>query len=190
MSTTASSRSSDPGRGRGPIALALLALAVGCGARPATPQLVVPQPVPPDVTAELDAVWSGFLAVFGGRLDCIPDVTVLLVADVDGGDARYVPSDARVEIAIPTTPARFRESVAHELAHHVEHQCPSFSELQADLQHRFGDGAWSTGDTWEELPSERWAEHVVELVNGERIRHATEVPVSAALLDMIAAWGS
>ena len=94
------------------------------------------------------------------------------------------------EIQIPTTPARFRESVAHELAHHVEHACGQFGDLRSALHPQLGrpGSPWAGGRVWEEVPSERWAEAVVELVNGERIRHVDEVTVDDDVIAAIAAW--
>ncbi|MGA1052490.1 MAG: hypothetical protein ACO4AY_12410 [Ilumatobacteraceae bacterium] len=171
-------------------ALILTAVGVGCGGAPDEPRLLVPQAVPDDVRSELDVVWSDFRRVFAGRLGCVPDVTILLVGDVVGGDARYVVADARIEVRIPTTPARFRESVAHELAHHVEHTCREFDELRVQLNRGFWTGTWESGDDWWDTPSEQWAEHVVELINGGRVRHTTEMPIDEAALAMIRAWAA
>ena len=111
---------------------------------------------------------------------------------IDGGDARYVGDEALIEIQIPTTPARFRESLAHELAHHVERTCDDFDELQAALRPEFGGSnrPWTGGDVWEEIPSELWAEGVVLLLNGERLLHGDNMPIGQAAIDSIAAWGS
>lgn len=152
----------------------------------------MPQEVPDDVSAELATVWSSFREVFPGRLACIPDVTLFLVADVEGGDARYVPGAARIEIAIPTTPARFRESVAHELAHHLEYTCDEFGGLRDELAPLLGgpEAVWSSDAAWAERPAERWAEHVVVLVNGERVRFEDEIEISDLVLDAITRWGA
>jgi hypothetical protein len=154
-------------------------------------ELVVLQDVPADVRAELDVSWASFTERFDGRLTCIPDVSVELVRDVEGGDARYVRSRALIEIEIPTTPARFRESLAHELGHHVEHACAEFAEIQAVLHQRWGgpEQPWELGAAWNETPSELWAEGVVQLVNGERLLHAEEMPIDVAVVELIAGWG-
>jgi hypothetical protein len=152
--------------------------------------LVVPQDVPDDVRAELDIAWVRFLDRFDAQRDCFGDITVVLVRQVAGGDARYVVDGAVIEIEIPTTPARFRESFVHELAHHVEATCPRFRELRAELHPLLGPGRdWSDGAVWYDVPAERFAEHVVELVNGERVRHAAEIPIDARVTGLIAAWG-
>jgi hypothetical protein len=155
-------------------------------------ELVVVQDVPADVRAELDVTWARFTDRFEARTSCIGTVSLELVRDVEGGDARYVHRRARIEIEIPTTPARFRESVVHELAHHVEHTCPDFEQLRDELHPRWGgpDRPWTGGDVWAEIPSEMWAEAVVELVNGERIRHADEIVVDPQVVELIVAWSS
>lgn len=158
---------------------------------PADGELLTTQDLPADVRAELDTVWSRFGSVFAERSSCIGDVTVVLVRSVDGGDARYVASEGLIEVRIPTTPARFRESVAHELAHHVDRTCREFAGLRDELHRRLGgpERPWATGDVWEEIPAERYAEAVVELVNEERVRHADEVRVDDATVELIARWG-
>lgn len=177
-------------------ALLVVCLTIGsaaCGATVAGSgggRLTIVQDLPDDVRAELDPTWAAFLDRFAGRRRCIADVEVVLVDHVDGGDARYVPDGARIEIEIPTTPARFRESLVHELAHHVERTCDDFGELRTVLHAEFGtERPWAGGDPWVEVPAERWAEAVVQLVNGERILHASEMPITRSVLDAVTSWG-
>lgn len=172
-------------------AVASFALVRAVDPGPSDAELLTEQDLPADVRAELDTVWGRFTTVFAGRRQCMSDVTVELVGVVDGGDARYVADGARIEIRIPTTPARFRESVAHELAHHVDHTCDAFGRLRAELHGRLGgtELPWASGNVWEDVPAERYAEAVVELVNGERVRHADEVLVDSGTVELIAAWG-
>lgn len=154
-------------------------------------RLSVVQELPADVRAELDATWARFLDRFAGRRSCFADVTLVLVDDVAGGDARYVVADAHIEIAIPTTPERFRESVVHELAHHVEHTCDEFAELRGSLHPVFGaTDSWFDGPTWAATPSEVWAETVVEMVLGDRVRHADRIVIDPAALALVESWGS
>jgi hypothetical protein len=154
--------------------------------------LLLVQDVPDDVRREVGVVWGRFVDRFASRSGCFADVEVVLVREVAGGDARYVAEHARIEIRIPTTPARFRESLAHELAHHVEATCPAFAGLRSTLRPLLGgaDRPWSGGEVWAEIPSERWAEAVVELVNGERVRHTDTVPVDDDVLDLIRRWAA
>lgn len=156
------------------------------------PRLLFVQDVPAEVRSETDAVFDRFRDRFSERASCIADVSVELVRAVDDGDARYVTGERRIQIQIPTTPGRYRESLAHELAHHLERTCSEFGSLQRSLEPLLAATgvAWSGGATWEESPSERYAEAVVELVNGERIRHVDTVPVDREALDLIARWGA
>jgi hypothetical protein len=153
-------------------------------------RLVTIQDVPADVRAELETTWGRFVEQFAARRSCWPDVAVELVRRVEGGDARYVVGRALIEIEIPTTPARFSESLVHELAHHVEHTCAEFRELRDVLHPRLGgpERSWAGGDVWEATPSEIWAEAVVQLVNGERVRHARDMPLAGDVLDAVRTW--
>ena len=155
-------------------------------------RIIVVQDVPADVRAEMNATWGRFIDRFADRRRCFSDVSVVLVDQVDGGDARYVGDEARIEIEIPTTPARFRESLTHELAHHVERTCDEFDELRTTLHPVFGgpDRPWIGGEIWEEIPSELWAEAVVALVNGDRLLHGDDMPIDEAVIDLIAKWGA
>ncbi|NNE11085.1 MAG: hypothetical protein HKN41_02445 [Ilumatobacter sp.] len=150
------------------------------------------QDLPADVRAEIVAVEQRFTAAFEGRLGCWPTATLRLVSKVEGGDARYVAGRRLIEIAIPTTPARFRESLVHELAHHVEASCDDFAELRTVLAPMFGhhEQGWTEGATWEETPSELWAEAVVQVVLGERLLHAEDMPLPAAAVEAVDAWAA
>jgi hypothetical protein len=152
-------------------------------------QLRPEQDLPADVEAEVDATWARFLDVFASRQRCFDDVSLRLVTDLDRGDARYVIDEVRIEIAIPTSPRRFRESLVHELAHHVEHTCPAFGSLRRDLGALPAFAAvWTAGERWQDVPSELWAETAVEVVNGERVRHGRGMPLPAGAADLVAAW--
>ena len=200
MTTPSISRSPDRAPGRhvrraGGAAAAVvatvgLALAHDAVAGEDTARLHTVQDLPDDVQAELDVTWRRFVDRFDARTGCVDDVSVELVRAIDGGDARYVIDGSVIEIKIPTTPSRFRESLVHELAHHVEYTCGEFAELRRALHPQLGDpeAPWAGGDDWEETPSERWAEAVVLLVNGERIRHTDEIPVDPAVVALVEAW--
>lgn len=148
------------------------------------------QQLPVDVRAEIATVEQRFVDAFERRLGCVPPATLRLVGAVVGGDARYVVGDRRIEIAIPTTPARFRESLVHELAHHVEATCDDFDELRTSLAPLFGDSTegWTAGTTWEEVPAELWAETVVLVVNGDRLLHADDMPLPPGAVEVVEAW--
>ena len=168
-----------------------LAAGVGVAAWPRhdhRPLVRLVQHVPDDVEREARAAVARFASVFAARRGCIPTAEVVLVREIEGGDARYLAEDAIVEIQIPTTPARFRESLVHELAHHVELTCPAFGELRAAWLAGVAETAWSGQERWEDRPSEQWAETVVEIVLGERRLHGDEMSLDAERSAAAAAW--
>lgn len=152
--------------------------------------LIAEQDLPADVKAEVAETWAAFLDAFGPRRQCFSDVSLLLVREVEDGDAKYVFDGSVIEIQIPTSPRRFRESLVHELAHHVEYTCASFGALRARFAQTLGVPVdqWFSGDDWEDVPSEKYAETVVEVVNGERVRHVGAMPLEPALLDVVRSW--
>jgi len=160
--------------------------------RPHPGELLAEQDLPADVQAEVDAVWDRFTEVFAPRLTCFDDVSLLLVESLPEGDARYLVEEARIEILIPTSPRRFRESLAHELAHHVEHGCDAFSDLRGDFigLPDVGCDSWFAAERWQETPSEQWAETVVLMVNGERVRHAKTMALPDGGADLVSAWAA
>ena len=74
--------------------------------------------------------------------------------------------------------------------HHIEHTCPAFDGLRTEIVRALDvpPTTWFHGDTWETTPSEIFAEGVVELVNGERVRHADAVVVTDEILTLIDHW--
>ena len=155
---------------------------------PRDPMVRLAQAVPADVERETRTAVAEFVEVFGARRACIPTAHVVLVRDVDGGDARYLADSAVIEIQIPTTPARFRESLVHELAHHVEHTCAAFADLRDKWLSRSGDDTWSRQERWEDRPTEQWAEAAVDLVLGERLLHGDEMTIDAELVALAGDW--
>ncbi|MEL7157697.1 MAG: hypothetical protein AAFN30_13995 [Actinomycetota bacterium] len=154
-------------------------------------QLVAEQELPADVRAEVDQTWERFNDVFGSQRRCVDDVRLRLVSDVPDGDARYVVDERRIDIEIPTSPRRFRESFVHELAHHVEHTCARADELRRSFLALDGvSGPWHEGSTWATTPSELWAETVVLVVNGERVRHGRSVPLPAGAETVVREWAA
>lgn len=174
------------------VAIALLALAAplaACAGDAPFARIVVRQDVPADVAAEIATVEERYRSVFADRLDCIGDVSLWLVSDVDGGDARYLPGRSWIEVEIPTSPARFRDSLAHELAHHVEASCEAGDELRrALIAVADPGGQWDGQERWEDRPSEQWAEAVVQLLLGERVRYGRRMPMSDEVMAAAEAW--
>lgn len=156
------------------------------------PRMLVPQGVPDDVSAIVDRTWPGFLEAFPARHECIGDVTLLLVFEVEGGAASYRPDETTIRIEIPTTPERFEESLAHELGHHLEHRCPVVPEIGAEFLAAQGidaDTEWFHRDPWFESPTEHFAESVVQIVLGERRIHADRITLSFEAIATVREWG-
>ncbi len=180
------------GAGVAAVFVPLAVWAVARGAEAPVNDLVFVQEVPADVRRESEVTWRRFTERFAARRSCWGPVSVELVGDVTDGDARYLTGSRRIEIQIPTTPGRYRESLAHELAHHLERTCPDFDEVRALLHPMLADSGqgWFDGPVWDAVPSERFAEAVVELVNGERIRHESDVQVDPTVVELLERWGN
>jgi hypothetical protein len=132
--------------------------------------------------------WEQLGDRFGGRLACAGDVTVVAVSDLDD-QGRYSARDRRIEIRVPIYESTARNTVLHELGHHLEQRCPDQSDVRSAFiaaQGMSSETAWF-GPTWEESPSEMWAEAVSLVVSGEQQR-ANRVPVAADALRIVAAW--
>ena len=155
---------------------------------PAVPVVTFAQSVPDDVETEARSAVAAFVERFATRRDCIGGAEVVLVDDVPDGDARYLVAEAVIEIEIPTSPRRFRDSLVHELAHHVEHRCPDFAALRDEVLALTGAAAWTGQRRWAARPSELWAESVVEVVLGERVRFGRSVPLGPELVDAVGDW--
>ena len=154
----------------------------------AEPVVRLRQPVPPEVEQEVRAAVADFVAVFGAHRGCIGGAELELVRRIDDGDARYVAADDLIEIEIPTSPRRFRESLVHELAHHVDHSCPHATALRADVMTALGASEWTGQRRWDQRPSELWAEAVVEIVLGERVRFERSVPLDPSVTAAARRW--
>lgn len=154
----------------------------------AEPVVRLRQRVPAVVEQEVRATIADFVAVFAARRGCIGGAEVELVREVDDGDARYVATENLIEIEIPTSPRRFRESLVHELAHHVDHSCPDADVLRTDVMTAIGATDWSGQERWEQRPSELWAEAVVQIVLGERVRFERSIPLDDRVVDAAREW--
>jgi hypothetical protein len=173
------------------VASVLVVLVAGaCGGTDS--KLIPLQDLPDDVAALVDQTWGDFERAFPARLDCMAPVSLLLVANVPDGDAVYRRDPARIEIEIPTSPARFPESLVHELAHHLEATCPEHTQIRTTFMHSqglAGSAGWFGGDLWEKVPSEHFAEAVVQVVNGDRILHDDVIELTPDALEAVTHWG-
>lgn len=152
------------------------------------PELIVSQEWPVEAERLITTEWEAFRQVFGGK-GCLTDVTLVAVRDMPHGDARYVRAERIIEIEIPTSPARFPESLVHELGHHLESSCSVESEIGADFMAAQGmTPPWESGATWYDTPSEHFAEAVVQVVRQQRNTHKADIPLSPEAIEIVAGW--
>ncbi len=166
--------------------LGLLALAACGGGGPA---LTFAESTPADVRELATGVLADTAAALPAHARCLDGAT--LVGDRDLADrAEYEPEGARVVLRIPATAGQLTVSLVHELAHHLEFACPAQRDVRAPFLEASGlpgDTRWFEGPSWEETPSEQFAEAVVQLVVGHPDRRRP-VHVSARALAVVAGW--
>lgn len=142
------------------------------------PQLIVDESVDADFEALALETWDAFLAVFRQRQGCFGDVRLEATYRLDSR-AGYDPDTATATVLVPGTAAMLQSGLIHEWAHHIEFQCQAHEELRAAFlvaQNLAPGTPWRpTGattnlgsDGWADIPSEQYAEAVVELVLGGR----------------------
>jgi hypothetical protein len=144
----------------------------------ARPRLLMDESVGADLQALAQDTWEQFLAAFAGRAGCFGDVRLHASYDLASrGD--YDPATATVTVRVPGTPAMLQSALLHEWAHHIEFQCPAHQKLRPaflSAQRLAPDTPWRPADTpaelpaseWAAIPSEQYAEAVIELVLGSR----------------------
>lgn len=174
-----------------PVALCWLAVVftVGCGTPPAS--LVFAEGTPPDLQELGLQVWEEFIAVFPNQAGCIGEVTMEGDWTLEGSRAYYLPDDARVVLEIPATAPHLRHSMIHELAHHIEHVCADHIQLRGaflEAQDLPPDTPWFDGPSWEETPSEQYAEAVVRLLLSRPVMHY-RLSVTAEAVEAVRKWG-
>ena len=191
-------------RRSGALLAAAVAFAVTAGCAPTStlPQLVPAEEVPADVVALAEATWQRFLAAVPARHGCLPDLGLETSRELpDRG--RYDPDRGVVTLRIPHTTPRLERTLVHEFAHHLEFACPDHAELRprflvaegypagtAWLAEPDGHAAAHGGSgarAWAAIPSERWAETVVELVLGPGASNPF-VPIDPDALDVVRTW--
>jgi hypothetical protein len=173
------------------ITCALLATSAADPVRPpGAPDIAFSEGTPADLLRLASATWTDFLAAFPGRRHCLDPVTVAPAAEL-GDRAAYTPEGALVTVRVPGTAANLRASLVHEFAHHLDYTCPRVRRLRRLFL--AGQGLdttrpWFTGSTWEQTPSEQFADAAVEIVLGRTSRlrlHAREIA-----LEEMRAWGA
>jgi hypothetical protein len=172
--------------------VAAATLAVGAPADSAVahrPGIAFTGRVPDDLRALATQTWRRFTDVVPARWRCIPPVRVTGAWKLADRGA-YGPDTKLVTVRIPGTAPNLEASLIHEFAHHVEFTCPEQREIRARFLAAQGlaPGApWFRGPTWEQTPSEQFAEATVTLLLG-RTSHPL-VGVTANAIAAIRAWG-
>ena len=160
----------------------------GCGQ---DPSLVFGDDTPADLRDLGLGVWEEFTEVFPDQSDCIGEVRLEGDWDLAGARAFYLPEERTIVLRIPATAAHLRHSLIHELAHHLEHWCSDHSSLRADFLEAQGlssDTSWFVGPSWEETPSEQFAEAVVRLVLGRPVMNY-RISLRPEAIEVVKEWG-
>lgn len=190
-------RPSDRPRPRLVRAIAIAAIAtlplMGCGADAGPdPVLVLDGSVATDFGALATLTFDEFIAYAPAVAPCIGTVRLAAATELD--ELAYYSADtATITVRVPATAPSLRDSLVHELAHHVEASCVSHEPMRADFLAAQGhepDQDWFAASTWENTPSEQFAEAVVEHVLGERQRNLARIRLAPAALAIVAEWMS
>ncbi len=171
---------------------AVLAISFALGSCADAAKLRPVQDLPEDVAALVEETWLRFEMALPLVADCMDPVSLVLVEQVEGGDAVYRAADRIIEVEIPTSPARFPESLVHELGHHVATTCAEQQSIRAAFLAAQGflpDADWSSGGEWAAVPAEHFAETVVAAVLGDRILHEDVIDLSPAAIALVGVWG-
>lgn len=154
------------------LAIGVLVLGAACAS---SDRIRLVQDVPAEVAQIVDETSRDLESSLPWAGGCMLPVEVHLSRNVPDGAARYRAAEQLIEIEIPTSPARFRESLVHELGHHIDATCEDLDDLRtafATSQGFTDSQTWDTGQAWELTPAEHFAEAVVAIVNGGRLLHA------------------
>ena len=178
----------------GPFRLVVLCWLAGafmaaCGS--SSPALLFARDTPSDLRVLGREVWDEFLGAFPNQAGCIGEVTLEGDWTLEGSRAYYLPEDARVVLDIPATAPHLRHSLIHELAHHVEHVCADHAELREaflEAQQLPPGTAWFEGPTWEETPSEQYAEAVVRLILSRPVMNY-RISLTSEAIETVRKWG-
>lgn len=156
--------------------------------RPA-PVVTVAADAPDDLRSLVLDTWAEFVDSFPARTSCMQPVTVEGAWILDDR-ATYDPRRRVIAVRVPATAPSLRASLVHEFAHHVEFTCPAHRQLRPGFLRAQGlssDASWFSGRSWEETPSEHFAEAAAVFVLGERPSNL-RIAVSARALAVLSKW--
>ena len=130
------------------------------------PRLEPDSTVAADFAALAHGVFSQFAASFPQQQHCIGTVSLAAADELDDL-ATYDPATATVTVRVPGPVTRLEEAVVHELAHHLEFSCDAHHAMRPAFLAALGrdpETPWFAGEEPEDIPSEVFAEAVVEIV--------------------------
>jgi hypothetical protein len=175
-----------------PAALAITLAVVAATSRSGSPELVIDETVAADFADVAHDDWRTFVAAFPALDDCIGRVT--LVADYAIDDrAKYDPQSQTMTVRVPGPRALLDRAVIHELAHHLEFSCSSQAAMRPAFLAAIGrsDDEWFDGSEWGVIPSEIFAEAVVEYVLEERSSVHTDMGlIDQKAVELVIAWAT
>lgn len=155
-----------------PVLVAIAAIVVGSSvavvltADPVEPRLLLDESVAADFGELADETWESFVAAFPAQRECIGAVTLVAVYDLDDR-AKYDAGRAQMAVRVPGPRVLLERAVVHELAHHLEFSCNAHLAIRPAFLTALGwdpETDWFEGQAWEDIPSEVFAEAVVEVV--------------------------
>ncbi len=164
-----------------------------------SPQLIIEDSVTSDFRALAVETWSKFLTVFQARSDCFGDVRLRAAPNLNSR-AAYDPETATVTVRVPATVAMLQGALVHEWAHHLEFQCEQHQTLRPAFLKAQGlplSTPWRPDNTpantpekaWANIPSEQYAEAVIEVVLGRR-QIPTNARVTREAVQVIKVWAA
>jgi hypothetical protein len=156
---------------------------------PGRPEVHFAAEVPDDLRAVASSTWDRFLQVLPARLGCMADVT-LRGAWRFGTRGAYDPRRRLVTVRIPGTASNLRATMVHEFAHHLEFTCSAQRRLRPHFLAAQGfplTTPWRGGHAWAQIPSEQFAEAMVQVVLGAQ--HGGPVVIGPEAVQVIRHWG-
>ncbi|HUO47171.1 MAG TPA: hypothetical protein VM470_10120, partial [Acidimicrobiia bacterium] len=146
--------------------MAMAAMACGSG----SDLIEFASATPNDVRQLTRAAVVDFLEAFPTKGECLQGLRLQVDPSLDDR-GHYDPTAATITLRTPATASKLRNSLFHEIAHHLEWKCPSQIEMRQPFLIAQGfpvDSEWAPDDSWETSPSEHFAEAVVEVIEGRR----------------------
>lgn len=172
------------------IALVLLPSACGASREAEAAGLVIGDTVAADFAALAVDTFTRFAEAAPALEACLGSPRLEAASQLDDA-ALYDQASRTIYVRVPATAPSLRASLTHELAHHVELACPTHEKLRtAFLAAQGHDPAtpWFDAGRWEGVPSEEFAEAVVEVIEGRRSRNQGTVVLAPEAVAVVARW--